>query len=447
LPTSFLEEGPFGIALLRPHALFGVEGLDPITHAMVWSMLANLGAYVGVSLASTQTALEHSQATLFVDVFKHSAAGTGPLLWRGAVAVPDLRRLLSRFLGAEKTAEVFESYARQRYLSSADEVEADPDLIQFVETQLAGAIGGASARAVLASVVKEEPLTMEEVMSIVDEASQIMKYSRQLEQKSRELELAYAELRTANERLKELDQLKDDFVSHVSHELRTPLTSIRAFSEILHDNPALDPPRRATYLSVIVKETERLTRLIDQILDHAKIEAGRVEWNMAELNPKEAVEHAVSATSQLFAEKRVNLDVQLPERVPTVVADRDRLVQVIINLLSNAVKFCDPARGQVWVTLKTLPEVVRIDIRDNGLGIAAKDQQRVFEKFRQAGDTLTDKPQGTGLGLPISREIIHHFGGKLWVESEPGNGATFAFTVPLAPPAEASLPEPQVRSG
>src|SRR5574341_1302896 len=240
ISSTLVETGPLGLAALRPTQLFGLTGMDEITHGVLWSMLANIAAYVAVSLATQQSAVERSQATLFVDVFKHSDAGTGALFWRGGVSVQELRGLLSRFLGPDKAGDVLESYARQRHLKTAFEVEADANLVQFAETQLAGAIGGASAHAMVASVVKEAPLTMDEVMSILEEASQIMKYSRELEQKSRELEAAYAELRVANEQLKQLDKMKDDFVSHVSHELRTPLTSIRAFSEILRDNPELD---------------------------------------------------------------------------------------------------------------------------------------------------------------------------------------------------------------
>lgn len=431
VPMHLVQEGPFGIELLKPLQLFGLTGVDQITHGMIWSMLANVGAYVAFSLATTQSAVEHSQATLFVDAFKHSAAGTGSLFWRGGVSVQELRGLLSRFLGAEKADDALASYARQRHLRSAWEVEADANLVQFAETKLAGAIGGASAHAMVASVVKEAPLTMDEVMSILDEASQIMKYSRELEQKSRELESAYADLRRANERLQELDKMKDDFVSHVSHELRTPLTSIRSFSEILHDHPQLDAATRSQYLAVIIQEAERLTRLINQVLDLSRLEAGRAEWQMGDVNPRDVIEHAVAATSRLFGEKAATLDVDLPDDVPRIEADHDRLVQVVINLLSNAAKFCAETGGRVAVSLRALPDAIRVDVRDNGTGIAPKDHEVIFEKFRQAGDTLTAKPRGTGLGLPISREIIQHFGGRLWVESELGKGATFSFVIPL----------------
>jgi signal transduction histidine kinase/Na+/proline symporter len=427
LSAAVLAEGPLGQGWLRPTALFGVTGVDEITHAVLWTMLANIGAYVGVSLATAQSAVERSQATLFVDVFKHSQAGTGALFWRGGVSVHELRDLLSRFLGPDKAGDVLESYARQRHLKTAFEVEADANLVQFAETQLAGAIGGASAHAMVASVVKEAPLTMDEVMSILEEASQIMKYSRELEQKSRELEGAYAELRAANEQLKELDRLKDDFDSHVSHELRTPLTSIRAFSEILRDNPELDPLRRTRYLEVVIAESERLTRLINDILDLAKIEAGGLEWHLRQLDPREVLEHAVSTTRQLFEDRKLTLSVVLPDAVPRVVADRDRLVQVVLNLLSNAAKY---GGERITLSLHVLDDAIRVDVRDEGPGIPLEDQERIFQKFRQAGDASAERPSGTGLGLAISREIIQRFGGRLWVQSAPGRGSTFSFTVP-----------------
>jgi signal transduction histidine kinase len=311
-----------------------------------------------------------------------------------------------------------------------------------VESLLAGTIGSASARIMVASVVEEEPLRVDEVLEIIDEASQVLAYSRELEQKSRELERASTELRVANERLKELDRLKDDFVSTVSHELRTPLTSIRAFSEILNDNPQLDAVERKRFLGIIIKESERLTRLINQVLDLSKIESGSAEWRISAIDLKDAIEDAVAATSQLFTEKGVALVTDLPDAVTMVEADYDRVLQVLINLLSNAVKFCDAGTGRVGIRLIAERDALRVAVRDNGPGIAASDQLIIFEKFRQASDTLADRAEGTGLGLPISRQIIAHFGGKLWVESEPGKGATFAFTVPVGRAAAAPSVDP-----
>ncbi|NTV10763.1 MAG: HAMP domain-containing histidine kinase, partial [Zoogloea sp.] len=393
-------------------------------------LLANLAAYVGVSLLRVPSAQEAGQATLFVDAMKKSRPA-GAAFWRGHAELADLLALVGRFLGQERARNLFAAYARRRGVKDPAAQVADAGLVHFAETQLAGAIGSASARVMVASVVKEEPLGMEEVMNILDEASQVRAYSRQLEQKSQELEAASAELRAANGRLQELDRLKDDFMSSVTHELRTPLTSIRAFSEMLLDDPRLDLKDRRRFLGIIVSESERLTRLVNQVLDMAKIESGNADWQEAEVDLREVLEEAAAATSQLFCDKKVGLEMCLPESVPPLVADRDRLMQVVINLLSNAVKFVTSGEGKVVLALCRSPEGLRVDVRDNGPGIAPAEQQVIFEKFRQGGDSHTGKPQGTGLGLPISRQIVEHFGGRLWVESTPGKGASFSFVLPL----------------
>ena len=427
--VDLIEQGPFGIELLKPLQLFGLKGLDQITHAMIWSMLANVGAYVLVSLLSRQSAADRIQATLFVDVLSQTGERTG--FWRGTASASSLQTLVGRFLGPARAAELFDSYARSRGVAAADELDADARLVRFAEIQLAGAIGASSARAMVSSVVQEEPLGVDEVMAIIDEASKAIAYSMEIEQKQAELETATRELRSANERLKELDRLKDDFIATVTHELRTPLTSIRAFSEILRDNPALDVDERSRFLAILVKESERLTRLINQVLDLAKLESAAAEWQNVTLDLREIVEDAVNTTSQLFKAKNVKLDVRLPATLPPVVADRDRLLQVMLNLLSNSIKFCDADNGQVVVTVSQQRGSVQVDVCDNGRGIAKKDQVFIFEKFQQAGDTLTEKPPGTGLGLAICRQIVDHFGGRLWVTSEWSGGATFSFSLPV----------------
>jgi len=431
LPINFLSQGMFGVDLLKPQQLFGLEGLDDITHCLFWSMLANIGCYVAVSLAKGPSAAEHGQATVFVDALRQSGATAGPRLWRGSASVNDLLALLGRFLGPERAREAFESYARDRGARAIESLAADASLVHHAESLLAGAIGSASARVMVASVVAEEPLGLDEVMNIIDEASQVLAYSRQLEQKSRELEAATNELRGANQRLQELDRLKDDFISTVTHELRTPLTSIRAFSEILNDNPRLEDGQRAKFLSIIIKESERLTRLINQVLDLAKIESGNAEWHTSDIDLREVIEDSVTAVSQLFKDGNIALTVQLPRQTPQIVADRDRLMQVMLNLLSNAAKFCERPDGKVTASLERQGDFLRVDVTDNGIGISPADQAVIFDKFRQAGDTLTQKPKGSGLGLAISRQIIDHFGGRLWVESQPGAGSKFSFTLPV----------------
>jgi Na+/proline symporter/nitrogen-specific signal transduction histidine kinase len=429
LPRGFVEHGLFGLAWLKPYALFGLTGLDTITHAMMLSMLANAGAYLLVSAFGRPSGAEQAQAVAFVDAF--SRDGEAARFWRGETTVADLRALLVRFLGAARADEALAGFAARRSVPLPALV-ADPQLVEHVERTLAGAIGAASARVMVASVVKDEAIGLDAVMDILDETSQAIATSKALEEKRRELEAATAELRAANERLQEIDRMKDDFVSTVSHELRTPLTSIRAMAEILADNPGTPEDKRQRFLGIILKETERLTRLINQMLDLAKIESGRAEWHTEALDLGELVREAEAAVDGLFREKGVRLEIEIPPVLPAVPADRDRLMQVVLNLLSNAVKFCPRERGEVCVRLADESGRVRLDVVDNGVGIAPEHHERIFEKFRQVGDTLTDRPQGTGLGLPISRQIVRHLGGELWVESDIGRGAIFSFTLPVA---------------
>ena len=433
LAASFVSDGPFGIELLKPHQLFGLSGLDDISHCLFWSFAANIGAYVVVSLLRAPSAAEASQATQFVDALK-TTRPVGSALWRGSAEAADLISLVGRFLGPQKAEAAFAAYARRHGVANPRQLEADADLVHYAELLLAGAIGGASARVMVASVAKEEPLSLPEVMNILDEASQLRSYSRELERKSRQLEAATDELRAANDRLLEVDRLKDDFMASVSHELRTPLTSIRAFSEILRDDPKTALADREHFLGIIVSETERLTRLVNQILDMAKIESGNAEWLVEDVDLASVVEQSAAATSQLFRDKGVSLTLNLAPGLPLLRADRDRMMQVVINLLSNAVKFAPQGEGKVTVSLTADETELRVVVRDNGPGIRKEDQKVIFDRFRQGGDAMTSKPTGTGLGLPISLKIVEYFGGKLWVESEPGEGASFIFSLPR--PAE-----------
>jgi len=429
---GLLDAGPWGIALLKPYALLGLEGWDPLSHALFWSMLVNIGAYVGISLLTTQSPTERVQATRFVEVFQQEPQGSRVGQWRGLARPPELEALVARFVGRARAQRAFAEHAALRGLDLARMTAADAQLIHFTEQLLAGAIGAASARVMVASAVQGERVEIDEVIRILDETSQAIEYSRRLEAKQAELEAASTDLRAANARLKELDRLKDDFLTTVTHELRTPLTSIRSFSEILLDNPGIEPGQRQEFLSIIVKESERLTRLINQVLDLAKIEAGRFEWQIGPVALEAAIDDAVASVGQIFKDRHVALNVTLPATLRPVLADRDQLIQVLINLLSNAVKFTAERTGRVRVEVEPRPGALIVSVVDNGPGVAAGDRLRIFEKFHQVGDTLTDKPSGTGLGLPISQRIIEHFGGRIWVEDAAGGGAAFRFTVPYA---------------
>ena len=403
-----------------------------MTHCLFWSLSANIGAFLAVSSLREPNAVEATQASAYVDALKHGRRSGLPL-WRGSAEVAELRTLAERFLGAERTRRAFAGFAARRGIETPESLPADAQTVDFAETLLSGAIGGASARVMVAAVTEEEALGVDEVLDILDEASQVRAYSQELEQKSRELEAASAELRAANERLQELDRLKDDFMSSVTHELRTPLAAIRAFSEILLDDPKIQIDERKRFLGILVSETERLSRLVNQVLDLAKIESGHADWLIEPVDLKEVIEQSVSATGQLIQERGAELAVAVdPGPAPgatLVLADRDRLVQVLVNLLSNAAKFVPTAGGRVEVRLTRLGDWLRVCVADNGRGIPAADLSLVFEKFRQAAGG-GEKPIGTGLGLPISRQIVENFGGRIWAEAGTPRGATLCFELP-----------------
>jgi len=426
--ADFLAHGPFDIELLKPEQLLGLRGLDNLTHSLFWSLLANVGAYVVVSLWRAPSARETSQALLFVDVFQRTA----PVFWRGRARIADLRPLLGRFLGARRATELFEDYARRQGVARIDQLQPDAALVQFVETQLAGAIGSASARIMVASVVQEESLGLDDVMRILDEASQLRAYSHELEQVT-------AELKRANQQLQSLDKLKDDFMSSVTHELRTPLTSIRALAEVMVDDAEMPAEQRQHFLGIVVAETERLSRLVNQVLDMAKIESGHAEWHNSDVDLRALLSQALQTTEPLLRERGARIELQMPEVLPTLRADADRLMQVLLNLLSNAAKFVPQGSGHIVLRLTADAAGVTVSVQDNGPGVPAEQRALIFEKFRQGGDGA-HRPQGTGLGLPISRQIVEHFGGRMGLRDDTAQGACFYFTLPWQPEQEGDKP-------
>jgi signal transduction histidine kinase/DNA-binding response OmpR family regulator len=276
---------------------------------------------------------------------------------------------------------------------------------------------------------------------------------RQLNEQEHEIRRLFEEAQRARAIAEEADAAKSAFLSTVSHELRTPLTSVLGFAKIIKKRlddrifplvPTAEPKVVQTMrqvednLKVVVSEGERLTKLIDDVLDLAKIEAGKLEWHMGAVTMQEVIDHATAATSSLFDAKGLTLVKQIASDLPIVSGDRDRLVQVVINLISNSVKFTDA--GSVTCRAERRGDEVVVSVRDTGLGIAPADQPKVFERFKQVGDTLTDKPKGTGLGLPICKEIVEHHGGRIWVESEPGRGSTFSFSLPTSDAVQPALP-------
>ncbi len=260
-----------------------------------------------------------------------------------------------------------------------------------------------------------------------------------------EVKLAKQEAEQASKLAEKANEAKSAFLSTVSHELRTPLTSVLGFAKIIKKRleerifPIIDKSdskidktvnQISENLHVVISEGERLTHLINDVLDLAKIEAGKMDFNQENVSLPEVAERAIAATTALFDQKALKLIRKIDTTIPEIIGDKDKLIQVIINLISNSVKFTD--EGAITCSVFKQKDELIVSIADTGIGIAPEDFGAVFEQFKQVGgDTLTDKPKGTGLGLPICKEIVEHLGGRIWLESERGKGSTFSFALPI----------------
>ena len=451
LPESVLTDGVGGIGALRPLALFGLEGLDYLSHGLFWSWLFNIGLYVGLSLAWLPTALELRQADVFVDVFTRRSLAEEVTGWQGRTPFPDVRALLMGFLGKKRTNQALRAFA-DRFpdaLPGVKNVEltipafpnspihplgeaADPRLLTYAEKLLAGSLGPASARLLVASVAGAERISYDSVVGILKESQQLLEANRELQKQSRQLQRLTDELRAAYDQLQALDQRKDEFLYTVTHELRTPLTSIRALAEILADNPELEELERQKFQLTIGREAERLTRLISLVLDLEKFESGQATLSRAPVPVPGLVAEALEAVGQLVRDKHIALHLDTPADLPLLAADRDRLMQVLVNLLSNAIKACRAdGTGRIAVLAWPAADVLLLCVEDNGRGISPAAQHLIFDKFFQAPNQTTRKPEGTGLGLAITRKIVELHHGRIWVESALGQGARFFVELPL----------------
>jgi signal transduction histidine kinase len=235
-------------------------------------------------------------------------------------------------------------------------------------------------------------------------------------------------------------------MSSVTHELRTPLTSIRALTEMMQDDQEMEAEQRQQFLGIVVAETERLTRLVNQVLDMAKIESGNAQWRNTDVDLVALVRQAAQTVHEMMRERGVRLELDLPENTPVLRADPDRVTQVLLNLLSNAAKFVPDSGGRIDLRLVATSAEAVIEVQDNGPGVPEAQRELIFEKFRQ-GSTAAGRAPGTGLGLPISRQIVEHFGGRMELRPDTGQGACFAFTLPWTGPTEPGLGQAQPAAG
>ena len=426
--AAIMAEGPFGVSWLRPQALFGLERLDPLAHAVFWSLFLNTTVLIVGSLLTSQSALEHVQAALFLNVSRKSG-DTQPL--RGSAPADDLFLVARRVLGHQRAFDLFAEEAKQTGTAWSN-IEPGPAFIHRLERELAGSIGSASAHVMLSKVVSGDAVSLEEVMQMADETQQAIEHSQALERASAQLRATAEKLEVANRQLRKVDMQKDEFLSQVSHEVRTPMTAIRAFSEILLSEDDLDAEANRKFVSTIHKESLRLTLLLDEILDLSALERGERAWESRPTDAEASLDQALRVCDALARQNGTAMRSGPRAATAIVSADPDRLSQVLINLISNAIKYNNAAAPEVTIRSHVANGSYVVEVADNGLGIPEEERPRIFDKFYRGRLGEVASYAGAGLGLPISREIVTRMNGSLELVSGDGEGACFRVTLPLS---------------
>ncbi|WP_396601461.1 ATP-binding protein [Algibacter sp. R77976] len=427
---DFIQYGLNGIAALKPYALFGIDFLSPPSHAFFWSMSFNILCYLAFSLTSKGNYRERNYAEMFVDSRNFTKLQDSALVWKGEAYVADIKNVLNRFLG-EKRAQRALNLFFTKYKLPQDTQLADARLINFSEKLLTGNIGSASAKILIASVVKEEQISLVEVLKILEESKEHVVNNKVLLEKSNELSKLSSKLRDVNQELISKDKQKDEFLDTVAHELKTPITGIRAATELLMDEEDEMPKDvKHQFLKNILQDSDRLGRLINNILDFEKLETGHLTLDVQLNDIQKTITKAIASMSHISNKKNIKLVNKNPHTLK-LFYDEDRILQVLTNLLSNAIKFCEAGKGKIVVDFKLGNECIKVSVTDNGKGVPEEDHDYIFDKFYQSKHQNTRKPQGSGLGLAITKQIIEKHHGEIWAKKGVKNGATLVFTLPF----------------
>lgn len=420
---NIITDGYFDISYLKPYALFGMEHVDSISNTCIWSMLFNIGFYVIVSLLTTQSVDELAQADIYVNIEKYSTIPDIEILKKQASA-QKLKQVLVRYLGVTKAREHLSNFKGQLSINQSD--EASQEFIMYVEKILTGAFGAASSKLLLSADIRKQNISIEQLNEIINQTKEILEYSHALEIKTEELTKTTNELVALNQKLKELDVMKAEFISTVTHELRTPITTIRSFSQILKNKDNISIEQKSEFLAIIIKECDRISRLISQVLEVEKIESSTItDTGISQLH--EVAQLALQRLQPVSDEKNAALIYENLNQNINVPLSEDKLLQILLNLLSNALKFCDPKNGIVKLKVydNTKNNKTVIEIYNNGNHIPEEYKDRIFEKFTQVKDGNLAKPEGSGLGLYITKKFIEQGGGEIYFTSNPLEGTTF----------------------
>ena len=372
---------------------------------------------------------ERNYAEMFVDIDKYITNHEDAFVWKGTAYISDIQKVLKRFLGEERTMRALTIF-NLKYNIDKKETTADARFIKFAENLLTGHIGTASAKILISSVIKEDKISLTEVLHILEESKENIIVNKKLTETSTELQKITKQLKNANEELVNKDIQKDEFLDTVTHELRTPITAIRAASEILHDEDDIPDEVRKQFLQNIISESDRLNRLIDKILDLEKFETGKQKIYLSKNNISKTIVKTLDSLSQLIKNRKIEVEFQEANHEIKAFYDEERIIQVVHNLVSNAIKFCSENESKIVITIQDNQENIEVRIYNNGKGIKEEDFEIIFDKFYQSRNQNVKKPIGSGLGLAICKQIIEHHKGRIWVENDPKKGVSFIFTLP-----------------
>lgn len=425
--TSLIENGPWGIQVLNPYHLFGMEVLNPVNHSLYWSLFINLGLYATLSVNQKGDYRERNYGEMFVNSEQLVEMKETAYVWKGEAYVADIFALLIKFIGqdrAEKALRVF----RKRYGVNPEEKLADARFINFSERLLTGAVGSASAKILISNVAKEKPVSLVEVLKILEENKEAISVSKSLEEQSKKLMKLTQELSLANQELQQQDKLKDDFLDTVAHELKTPITSIQASGEILLEDEELPMALKKQFLANILTDTERLTLLINDILNLEKLSTGRETVHLELTSMNDLLRNAIRGIESISAKKEISIHKNF--NLPSMYIDRDKMMQVITNILSNALKFIDEKTGVIEIKSSETEEHWIIDVVDNGKGIPKEDIPHIFKKFYQSQQQTLKKPEGSGFGLAICKQIVTLHRGNIYALEGIKTGACIRIELP-----------------
>ncbi|HAI74698.1 MAG TPA: hypothetical protein DCM08_00485 [Microscillaceae bacterium] len=398
-----------------------MAGLDGIATVFFCSITANSLAFAFLAIYSKASAEENYQAQWFVHWDKMNLKGAGYAIPAYSYKETErLEKLLSSFLGKKRTKEILNHFQEVKLH------QTNRSFVNFAEGYLSSVVGIGTAKVLMRAFIDAKPVEAKAMLGMAKESQQLIMLNQQLAQKT-------TALAQANEKLKQNDLFKSDFISTVTHELKTPLTGIKALSEILADNPEMEHSEKAHFLETISQEIDRMERLIGQVLDLEKFESQKQVLHKVNIDLEKLLNHCLEVVKPTLKEKKIALEQIFPKTFPQLNADYDRLMQVVLNLLSNAIKFCNPQQGKVSLWVVRLDSTIQISVGDNGEGIPLPMQKHLFEKFYQTANQDHRNKKGIGLGLAISKQIVEAHQGRIWLERSSAYQETvFSIEIPIS---------------